>query len=230
MKGVDLQKAVQELQSLDPKNPGAWPDWVRYGAAILLIIAMAGGGYWFIIKPKQEELAGLQRQEQTLRRDFETKQRRAASLDAYKTQLAEMERSFGEMLRQLPGRAEVANLLNDISQTRVASNLEEELFQPQTEIKREFYAELPNRIVIVGDFHDMGAFVSGVSALPRIVTIDSVEIVPAGGSGARAARGRTTGGAPTQLRMTAVAKTYRYLDDEELEAQRPRQQPARRRR
>ena len=147
-----------------------------------------------------------------MREQFETKQKKVAALDAYKEQLAEMERSFGAMLRQLPSRTEVANLLNDISQTRVASSLEEELFEPLPEVQKEFYAEIPNKIIVTGDYHQMGQFVSGVAALPRIVTIDEVELRPLGGQGA----------AKDQLRMSALAKTYRYLDDAELAAAKPK--------
>ncbi len=125
-----------------------------------------------------------------------------------------MERDFGAMLRQLPSKTEVENLLNDISQTRVASSLEEELFQPQTEIPKDFYAEVPNRIVVTGSYHQMGAFVGGVAALPRIVTIDEVEIKPAGGT-AQQGLGRGA------LRMSALAKTYRYLDESEITATDP---------
>ena len=118
-----------------------------------------------------------------------------------------MERSFGAMLRQLPSKAEIANLLIDISQTRLANSLEEELFQPQGEQPKEFYAVVPNKIVVHGTYHEMGGFVSGVAALPRIVTVEDVDIKP---------------GKKDQLRMTAVAKTYRYLDENELAAQTPK--------
>src|SRR3546814_17446025 len=113
------------------------------------------------------------------------------------------------MLNQLPSSAEVANLLNDISQARIASILEERLFQPQGEVPKEFYAEIPNRIIVVGDYHEMGNFVSSVAALPRIVTIENVEIKPI----------NAKAGGQTQLQMTALAKTYRYHDDDEIAAQ-----------
>lgn len=211
---MNLRQAYQELQSLDPQNPGAWPLWVRIAASALLAVALIGAGLYFLIKPQFETLGEAQKTEQSLRSEFETKQRKVAGLDAYKAQLEEMERSFGAMLRQLPSRAEVANLLNDISQTRVASSLEEELFQPQGEQPKDFYAEIPNKIVVVGTYHEMGAFVSGVAVLPRIVTIDDVEIKPTGQGGKPGA----AGGEP-QLRMTAVAKTYRYLEEGETAAQ-----------
>lgn len=211
---VDVQRRLQELQRLDAQNPGAWPDWVRSAAAVLLVAVLVGVSWWFLIKPKYEETEAAQRQERQLRTDFESKQRRAASLDEYRERLDKMEREFGEMLRQLPSRAEVASLLNDISQTRAGANLDEELFEPQPERLREFYAELPHRIVVVGGYHELGRFVSDVAALSRIVTIEEVEIAPAGD----ARRGEQADG--RRLRMSATAKTYRYLDEDELAAQR----------
>lgn len=208
---MNVQDIFKELQSLDMENPGSWPRWVHVSAVVLAALIVMGLGANFLIKPEYETLQNEKAKEVTLREEFEKKQKKVAALDAYKDQLAEMERSFGAMLRQLPSRMEVANLLNDISQTRVASSLEEELFEPLPEAQKEFYAEIPNRIVVTGNYHQMGAFVSGVAALPRIVTIDEVEIRPVGGQGA----------AKDQLRMSALAKTYRYLDDTELAAAKP---------
>jgi len=218
MNKADLQRAWTQLQTLDAQNPGAWPDWVRTAAAILLTVAIAAAGYWYFVKPRFEAAERARQQEQALRADFEKKQRRAASLEAYRERLALMDREFGQMLRQLPGKAEVANLLNDISQARAAANLDEELFEPQGEVMRDFYAELPNRIVVVGTYHDMGYFVSSVAALARIVTVENVEITPL-----ETPRGEQPADDP-QLRMSAIAKTYRYLDDEELAAQRAAEQ------
>lgn len=213
---MNLQDAVHDLQTLDVQNPGIWPTWVHVAAAVLLAVALVLAGTWFKLKPMSEELDAAEQQETALFSEFERKQKKVVALDAYKEQLREMERSFGAMLRQLPSRAEVANLLNDISQTRVASSLEEELFQPQPDILKDFYAEIPNKIVVTGNYHEMGTFVSGVSALPRIVTIDEVEIRAAGGRAG--GRNNLAPLSPDDLRMTAVAKTYRYLDDAELEA------------
>ena len=203
---MNAQQILHELQTLDPKNPGNWPLYVRVATVIILMIAIAGFGYWYFVTPLLEELAGVQQEEVGLKEEFERKQRKVASLDALKEQLAEMERSFGTMLRVLPSRAEIANLLIDISQTRLANSLEEELFQPAGENPREFYAEVPNRITVVGTYHEIGGFVSGVAGLPRIVTIEDVHISLAGGT------------PKDNLRMNAVAKTYRYLDDTELAA------------
>lgn len=199
---MNLQDALQELQTLDAENPGAWPTWVRIAAVILLAVAVIAGGLWFFVKPEVENLERITKEEQTLRSEFERKQRKVAALDAYKEQLQEMERSFGAMLRQLPSKAEVPSLLNDIAQTRVASSLEEELFQPQGTVPKEFYAELPNKIIVIGSFHELGSFVSAVAALPRIVTVDDVKLKPVQGS-------------KSDLQMEAAIKTYRYLDENE---------------
>ena len=211
---MNFQQKFQELQTLDPQNPGAWPTWVRLFVVLVITVIATGGGIYAMVLPLTEDLEREVAQEQTLRSEFERKQRKVAALDAYKQQLKEMERDFGAMLRQLPGKAEVANLLNDISRTRSANNLDEEIFEPQSEIVRDFYAELPNRIVVVGTFHDMARFVSDIAELSRIVTIEQVEISRTGGGGGN------DSDAPTELRMSATAKTYRYLDDDELAAQR----------
>ncbi|SFF23582.1 type IV pilus assembly protein PilO [Fontimonas thermophila] len=203
---MNFQQILQQLQTLDVNNPGAWPAWARIGAAVLAAVVLIAFGGFALIKPVYEEVQIAREQEQALRQEFENKQKKVAALDAYREQLAEMERSFGAMLKQLPSKAEVANLLNDISQTRVAAGLEEELFEPQSEIPREFYAAIPNRIVVIGEYHEMGNFVSAIAALPRIVTIEDVEIRPSGGKGPTSA---------TRLRMTATAQTYRYLEDDE---------------
>ena len=204
---MNLQQIIDELQTLDANNPGAWPSWARLSAVILAAVIILAAGTWFLIKPVKEDLDAAQAQELGLRTEFVGKQEKVAALDAYKAQLEEMRKSFGSMLRQLPSKTEVPSLLNDISQTRIAASLEEELFRPQGEVPKDFYAEMPNQIVVLGTYHEMGAFVSGIAALPRIVTIDDVEIHPVG-------RGNA-------LRMQAFAKTYRYLDDEDFSAKAP---------
>jgi type IV pilus assembly protein PilO len=144
--------------------------------------------------------------EQDLLKTFDEKQRKAANFEAYKSQLKEMERSFGAMLRQLPGRTEVPNLLVDISQTGLAAGLEEKLFQPAGEVRKDFYAELPIKIRLTGSYHEFGNFVSGIATLPRIVTLHDITIVPAG---------KDAG--PDDLVLDVTAKTYRYLDESESE-------------
>jgi type IV pilus assembly protein PilO len=211
---MSFRDRIQELQTLDVQRPGTWPTWVYFAVSILTIAVIVGAGTYFFLLDMRDDLRKKREQETALFSEFERKQKKVVALDAYKEQLKEMERSFGAMLRQLPGKSEVANLLNDISQTRVASSLDEELFQPQGEVTRDFYAEIPNRIVVTGSYHEMGTFVSGVAALPRIVVIDEVDIKPAK-SGAK------PGGPAGDLRMTALAKTYRYLDENELAARAP---------
>jgi type IV pilus assembly protein PilO len=210
---MTAREIFAELQNLDLQNPGGWPRWAHGAAAALLALIVIGLGAYLLIRPSYELLGQEQKKEQDLRGEFERKQKKVAALDAYKAQLAEMERSFGDMLKQLPSKTEVANLLNDISQTRIAGSLEEELFQPLPENPKDFYAEIPNRITVTGSYHQMGEFVSGVAALPRIVTIDEVEIRPASGKPGEPLKG--------PLRMNALAKTYRYLDPGEVAAKKP---------
>lgn len=214
---MNAREFYAELQSLDINNPGSWPGWAHVGAIVLTGLFVIGAGSYALIKPQYEELDADRQKEQSLRTEFERKQTKVAGLDAYRAQLDTMEHDFGAMLRQLPSKSEVDNLLNDIAQARVAASLDEELFQPQSEVPKDFYAELPNKIVVTGNFHQMGAFVSGVAGLPRIVTVDEVEIRSAGaGQGAQALPKGT-------LRMSALAKTYRYLDAGELSAAKPAQ-------
>lgn len=188
---------LQELNDLDFSNMGDWPALVKAVLVLILCIGVGVGWYFMDIEKQFEQLAQVEKTEIDLRQDFEIKQAKAANLDAYRTQLAEMEESFGAMLRQLPNKTEVADLLVDVSQTGLAAGLEFELFQPQGEVPRDFYAELPIKIRVVGDYHEFGEFVSGLAALPRIVTIHNVQIAP-----------RKDGG----LTLDAMAKTYRYLD------------------
>ncbi|MEJ2515745.1 MAG: type 4a pilus biogenesis protein PilO [Gammaproteobacteria bacterium] len=203
----------EQLRTLDVKDVGRWPLLFRVLAiAILFLIVAVGGTYYFVWKNKIPELQRVEQQEQDLRATFESKQKLAANLDAYKAQLQEVERTFGAMLRQLPGETEVPSLLVDISQTGLAAGLEERLFQPMGERAQEAYAELPIRIQLVGTYHELGDFVSGVAALPRIVTLHDVILKPA------QQRGRNASGAPGELVMDVTAKTYRYIE-EEVEAQ-----------
>ena len=203
-----LKELLDQLRGLDPNDPGRWPLGVRVGTVVLLFVLAAAAGYWYFVwKAKRPELLEARAKETELWSTLETKARKAANLQAYKDQLAEMEKSFGAMLRQLPNKTEVPNLLVDISQTGLAAGLEEKLFQPQGENRKDFYAELPITIRLTGNYHEMGNFASGIAALPRIVTLHDIEIVPAG----RDARDAV----PGDLTLNVTAKTYRYLDEEE---------------
>jgi type IV pilus assembly protein PilO len=204
-----LKELLEQLRGLDPNDPGRWPLGVRLGVVGLLLVFAAVGGYWYFVwKAKRPELLEARAQETELWKTLETKARKAANLQAYKDQLAEMEKSFGTMLRQLPNRTEVPNLLVDISQTGLAAGLEEKLFQPRNEMRQDFYAELPISIRLTGTYHEMGRFASGIAALPRIVTLHDIEIRPPG-------RDARDGIAAGELLLTVTAKTYRYLDESE---------------
>src|SRR6202451_1119461 len=170
---------LDQLRSIDPRDVGRWPLAVRgFFVALGFALVAAFGWYMFVWNDDRPVLQKAQNDELHLRAQFESKQQRAANLDAYRAQLGEMERSFGAMLRQLPGKTEVPNLLVDISQTGLAAGLQEKLFQPGSEKSNGFYAELPIKIKLVGSYHDFGAFVSGIAALPRIVTLDDMQISP----------------------------------------------------
>jgi type IV pilus assembly protein PilO len=194
-----------QLRSLDPRDVGRWPLAVRAFFIALAFVAVTGiGWYMFVWDDNRPVLQKAEQDEQDLRAQFETKQQRAANLEAYKLQLGEMERSFGAMLRQLPGKTEVPNLLVDISQTGLAAGLQEKLFQPGAEKSNGFYAELPIHIRLVGSYHEFGNFVSGIAALPRIVTLHDISITPADS--------KSSG--YDNLTMDVTAKTYRYIEDE----------------
>lgn len=190
---------LSELNNLDFNNVASWPMPAKTGAIVLVCLLALGAGYWFDTQHQLEALKAAEAKEQELKQSFEFKSRKAANLEAYKQQMEEMKASFGALLRQLPSKAEVADLLVDISQTGLASGLEFELFSPKGEAAKEFYAELPIAIRVTGQYHQLGAFVSGVAALPRIVTLHDISISPAGADG--------------KLVMNVTGKTYRYLDE-----------------
>ena len=189
-----------ELDQLDLADVARWPAAARAVVILFMMAAVIFLGYWFHTKDQLLELDKVEQQELDLKVIFEKKAQQAANLEAYEKQLEEMRESFGAMLRQLPNKTEVADLLVDVSQTGLASGLEFELFQPQAENPREFYAELPIKIRVIGEYHEFGNFVSGVAALPRIVTLHNVNISRAGNN---------------MLSMDLTAKTYRYLENEE---------------
>ncbi len=196
---------LEELRSLDPKEPGRWPLPVRVGAAAAFFVVLAGVLFYTLVwSERKPELEAQQIEERRLREEFRNKHQKAVNLSVYEQQLKDIERSFGALLRQLPGKTEVPNLLVDISQTGLAAGLEEKLFQPLPIVKKDFYAELPIKIRLTGSYHEFGEFVSGIAALPRIVTLHDIEVKPE----------VTT--AFDQLTLEVTARTYRYLDEEEL--------------
>ena len=202
---------IDQVRELDPNDPGRWPMPFRFGAiGLIFVLGVVLLGYFLAWKPKKPELDAARAQEAQLLATLEAKARKAANLDAYKAQLAEMEQSFGAMLRKLPNKTEVPSLLTDISQQGTAAGLDQKLFQPNTQNIKDFYAELPIKMRLTGSFHSIGAFVSGIAALPRIVTLHDVEITQIG---------KNPGS--DQLQLDVTAKTYRYLDEEEQAANQP---------
>jgi type IV pilus assembly protein PilO len=200
---------LEDLQSLDFSDIGSWPPLFRALFVVLFFVVAIGAGFYFLVYSEQmPRLERVEQQEQELRSSFEQKQRKAANFDAYRAQLDEIERSFGTMLRQLPGKTEIPNLLVDISQTGLAAGLQEELFQPGAELQKDFYAEKPIKIRLKGSYHEFGKFVSDIAALPRIVTLHNVEIQP-----------ENSDGPADELVMNVTAKTYRYLDFDEEDAE-----------
>jgi type IV pilus assembly protein PilO len=194
---------VEELNALDVNDVGRWPLVFRAAViAIVFVVVVGLGIYWFIIEDKAPRLQRAEAEEQDLRVTFENKQRKAANLEEYKAQYKQMVESFGTMLRQLPGETEIPSLIVDISQTGLAAGLQEKLFQPQAEIRKDFYAEKPIRIRFSGSYHEIANFVSGIASLPRIVTLHNINIT------------RDSPSNFDKLSIDVLAKTYRYLDEE----------------
>lgn len=198
---------IEQLRALDRRDIGRWPFLFRALLIGVIFVVVTLGASWYIVwKGQRPDLLRAEQEEVDLRRTFEQKQAKAANFEAYRQQLREMERTFGAMLRQLPGKTEVPSLLVDISQTGLAAGLEEKLFQPANEVRRDFYAELPIKIRLTGSYHELGNFVSGIAALPRIVTLHNIEIRPENKDSL------------DQLVLDVTAKTYRYLEEDEAQA------------
>ena len=200
---------LEELRRLDPKHIGSWPIAVQFVTLILLLALVVFLGYWFDWRNQLTEMNTLRERESTLRTNFIDKKRQAINLPAYQKQLEDIEQAFGALLRQLPNRSEMDALLTDINQAGLGRGLQFELFKPATqETTSEFYAELPINIRVSGSYHELGAFASDIAQLPRIVTLNDITV---------------TTGRDGMLTMDAVAKTFRYLDEEELNKRRAAQ-------
>ena len=190
---------MSDLNNLNLENIGSWPAPVKIAGALLVATLIIGVGWWQDIDPLQQKLAGEQKKEGELKVSFETKQKKAANLPALKQQLEDIKETFGDLLKRLPNKTEVAELLVDISQQGLGAGLEFDLFKPGNEQPADFYVELPIEIRVIGTYHQFGTFISGISDLPRIVTSHDIKITP------------TTGG---RLILQTTAKTYRYIDEE----------------
>jgi len=207
------QKKIN-LKDLDLNNIGNWPKQAKLVFCVLLALLIVVLSYLLVVRGMTDELEGLEQREVTLRQEFEKEQKRAVNLDPLKQQLAQMEQVLQQMLRQLPSKTEMPDLIIDVSQTALSSGLNNELFQPGAEVPKEFYAEKPIALRLVGSYHQFGAFVSGVASLPRVVilTMHDINLKPKGGKGGISARSGA-------LELSGTVKTYRYLDDTELEEQ-----------
>ncbi len=193
---------LDDLKNIDFNDVGSWPFAVKIGAIVLVCVLILFLGYWFVISDELDELSQAQKQEETLKQTFLAKKALALNLPAYKQQMEEMGQAFGTLLRQLPNKTEVPNLLVDITQAGLGRGLEFVLFKPEKEKPLDFYAELPVSIKVTGTYHELGEFVSDVAALPRIVTLGQIDI--------------TSNSKSDRLTMTTLAKTYRYLEPDEI--------------
>lgn len=214
MPSIDLQRLGDDFRGLDPNDPGTWPSAPRIAVFIAVLVAVVAAVWWFDWRSQSAALQRAQTEEVNLRADWSNKKRQALNLDAYKRQLDEADRQFGALMKQLPNKAEMDQLLADINQAGLGRGLLFELFKPGNESLREFYAEMPIEISVVGSYHDLGEFVADVARMPRIVTLGTMKVE------------RLDEG---QLRFQARATTYRYLDESEAAAQQEEQQPVRRR-
>jgi type IV pilus assembly protein PilO len=199
---ADSMKKLNEfdINDLDVNNAGIWPAPVK-GIVVLIVFGLIlGGGYWFFIKDQYAELKQVEQKEQELRQRYESKAYRVANLEVFKAQMQEMEETFGALVRQLPSETEVPGLLEDITNTALGSGLDLEEVKLQSEVRRDFYSELPINIRVTGSYHELATFVSSVAGLPRIVTLHDLKISPVAGG--------------DQLNMQVLARTYRYRDGE----------------
>ena len=202
---LDFSGLIEDFRTLDPRDPGLWPLLPRIVILVGLFVALLAAAWWFGWSGQFDELSAKERQETQLKSEWLTKKKLAVNLEEHRKQLAEIDRSFGALLRQLPSKAEMEALLIDINQAGLGRGLQFDLFKPGREVAKDFYAELPITIKVTGSYHDLGAFTGDIAKLSRIVTLNDIDI---------------TAGKDNTLVMTAVAKTFRYLDEEELAQQR----------
>ena len=202
-------KLIDDLRNLDRNNIGGWPKSVKVFFVALVVVAIVFLGWYFYVSGEQDTLASAQQQEVKLKQEFEQKQAKVVNLDALKGQLAQMNEMLSQMLRELPSKTEMPGLLVTISQTAQAAGIETDVFKPQPEIPKEFYAIKPISLKMQGTYHQFGTFISSVASLPRVVilTMHNVSLKPVGGS-----KNAPPGG---QLMLEGTVQTYRYLGDEE---------------
>src|SRR3989338_1870803 len=215
-----LKKSLDELKNLNPKTPGAWPWAVKIIAFVAMFAVVVAAGVWFVWMDQWEELSRIKQEEATLKETFLVKKKQAINLDLIKKQLTETQESFGALLKQLPSKSEMDALLTDINQAGLGRGLQFELFRPGGEREVGSFAEQPIIIKVTGNYDDIGKFSSDIAMLPRIVTLHDVAISPVGGPVGRKSS------ADVRLSLDAIAKTFRYLDEEEMAAQKKAAAPA----
>jgi len=210
--GLDLNRLAQDFKGLDPNDPGVWPLAPRIAVFVMVFILAIAAAWWFDWSDQASLLTQREAEEQQLRQSWISKKRQAVNLDEHKRQLAEIDRQFGALLKQLPNRAEMDSLLSDINQAGLGRGLQFELFKPGSDVVKDFYAEMPIEIRVTGGYHDLGEFAADVARMPRIVTLNNVSLdgLPSG-----------------KLKFDARAVTYRYLDEDELARKRQAEQAAR---
>lgn len=198
---LDFQAIAEDFRYMDPNDPGGWPLIPRIVVLLGLFLAILAGGWWFVWSDQLTELDNKHAEEQKLKDQWLVKKRQSINLDLYTQQLAEIDRSFGALLKQLPNKSEVESLLVEVNQAGLGRGLQFDLFRPGPELVKDFYAEMPITVKINGSYHDIGAFAADIARLPRIVTLNNIAIAPLKDG---------------QLSLDAVTKTFRYLDEEEM--------------
>lgn len=205
MPKIDFQAIANDFRFMNPNDPGAWPLIPKIVVLLSLFVIILVAGWWFLWSDQLIELETKQREEETLKQQYLEKKRQAVNLDLYIQQLAEIDRSFGALLKQLPNKSEIEALLIEVNQAGLGRGLQFELFRPGQEQIKDFYAELPIAVKINGSYHDFGAFAADIAKLPRIVTLNNISIAPVKEGGV--------------LSLDATTKTFRYLDEEEIARQ-----------
>lgn len=205
MPNIDFGAIASDFRNMNPNDPGSWPLIPRVTILAAIFLLVLAGGWWFFWSDQLLELETKEKEQETLKQEYLDKKRQAVNLDLYVQQLAEIDRSFGALLKQLPNKSEIEALLIEVNQAGLGRGLQFELFKPGQEIVKDFYAELPVSVKINGSYHDFGAFAADIAKLPRIVTLNNISLAPVGNS--------------QSLSLDATTKTFRYLDDEELARQ-----------
>ncbi|MCL2657012.1 MAG: type 4a pilus biogenesis protein PilO [Betaproteobacteria bacterium] len=205
LRGIRFDRLAQDFRQLDPNDPGMWPLAPRIVVLLAVLLVVLIAAWWFDWRDQAEALEQKQSEEAQLKEEWRSKKSQAVNLDEYRKQLTEIDHQFGALLKQLPNRTEMENLLVDVNQAGLGRGLQFNLWAPGAEQIKDFYAEVPVRVNIVGRFHDLGSFVGDIAKLPRIVTLNDIKLEDKGGG---------------VLLLDATAVTYRYLDDEELAKQR----------